>query len=682
MGKVIGIDLGTTNSCVAVLEGGKPVVIPNSEGGRTTPSIIGFSKGSERLIGQLAKRQSVTNAVNTIYSIKRFIGRRWEDTEEERSRVPYTCMKGKDNTVNVQIRGKNYTPQEISAMILQKLKQDAEKYLGESVTQAVITVPAYFTDAQRQATKDSGTIAGLEVLRIINEPTAASLSYGLDKQDQDEIILVFDLGGGTFDVSILQLGDGVFEVKATSGNNHLGGDDFDNFIVLWMVEQFRDREGTDISADRMAIQRLREAAEKAKIELSSTTSTNINLPFITANETGPKHLETELTRAQFEKLVQNLIQSTIKPVEQALKDAAMKPENINKIILVGGSTRIPAVQAAIANYFNTKAPDSSVNPDEAVALGAAIQAGILGGELKDLLLLDVIPLSLGLETLGGIYTKVIERNTTIPTSRSQMYSTAVDGQTSVEIHVLQGERAMVKDNKSLGKFLLKGIPPAPRGVPQIEVNFDIDANGILKVKALDQGTGREQSIEISNTGGLSEAEIQRMQEEAEVYSEKDSQQKLLAELRNQADTLLYNYEATIKEHGDFIDEQIGAEAAESYEELKGVIINSETETNYEDLKQQIEVFRQKLFTLGETLYDQVGSGKTASPAADETSQLVGDVPISEPETPAELETTEVESEVETDTFTDNNLITDEATSAEVEETTEEPENEFGKNPFL
>ena len=686
MGKVIGIDLGTTNSCVAVLEGGKAIVICNSEGGRTTPSIVGFGKRNERLIGQLAKRQSVTNAANTVHSIKRFIGRRWDETEEERSRVPYTSIKGKDDTVNVQIRGKNYTPQEISAMILQKMKQDAEKYLGDSVTQAVITVPAYFTDAQRQATKDAGTIAGLEVLRIINEPTAASLSYGIDKQDKDHTILVFDLGGGTFDVSVLQLGDGIFEVKATSGNNHLGGDDFDNCIVNWLVNQFINQEGTDLSPDKMAIQRLREAAEKAKIELSSTNSTSINLPFIMANETGPKHLETQLTRAQFEKLVQPLVKKTIEPVKRALKDAGMKPEDIDRIILVGGSTRIPAVQAAIGNFFPGKPSDTSVNPDEAVALGAAIQAGILGGEVKDLLLLDVIPLSLGLETLGGIYAKVIERNTTIPTSCSQMYSTAVDGQMSVEIHVLQGERLMVKDNKTLGRFLLKGIPPAPRGVPQIEVNFYMDANGILKVKALDQGTGREQSIEISNTGGLNEAEIQQMQKEAEVYAEQDKQQKQLVELRNQADTLLYNYEVTIKEHGNIINEQLATEIGNSYGLLKQALMNSETDVSYDQLNQQIEGFKQQLFALGETLYEQGTSEKEKLLEEDKSSRIIRDSEVTKPESPKEVKPEVTKSktskELESKVLVNSNSTTNDVNSTKAREIVEASENELGKNPFL
>ena len=601
MEKVIGIDLGTTNSCLAVLEAGQPKVIANSEGGRTTPSIVAFGKVNDRLIGQLAKRQTVTNAENTVYSIKRFIGRRWEDTELERSRVPYNCTKGRDDTVDVQIRGQNYTPQEISAMVLKKLKQDAENYLGAKVTKVVITVPAYFTDAQRQATKDAGTIAGLEVLRIINEPTAAALAFGLDKQDQEQLILVFDLGGGTFDVSILQLGDGVFEVKATSGNNHLGGDDFDNAIVSWMIEQFLAEEKIDITKDKIALQRLREAAEKAKVELSSMMATSINLPFITADSTGPKHLEMELTRSQFENLAENLIAGTIAPMVQALKDAELKPQNIDRIILVGGSTRIPAIQNAIIKFFNGKAPDHSINPDEAVALGAAIQAGVLGGEIDTLLLLDVTPLSLGIETLGEVFTKIIDRNTTIPTSKSQIFSTAVDGQTSVEVHVLQGERAMAKDNKSLGKFLLNGIPPAPRGIPQIEVAFDIDVNGILRVAAQDKGTGREQSIRITSTGGLSSSEIEKMRKQAEAFSEDDQRRKELVELTNQANNLLSSYNSTVQDNPNLVNEQLINLANQKVEELQMAMRNPNI--SVPKFKTLLDDFQQAIFAIGTDVYN-------------------------------------------------------------------------------
>jgi molecular chaperone DnaK len=609
MAKVIGIDLGTTNSCVCVLEGGQPVVIANTEGGRTTPSIVGFAKGGEQLVGQLAKRQSVTNAENTVYSIKRFIGRRWEDTETERNRVPYNCTQGRDATVDVQIRGRNYTPQEISAMILQKLKKDAENFLGQTVEQAVITVPAYFTDAQRQATKDAGTIAGLEVLRIINEPTAAALSYGLDKLDRQQTVLVFDLGGGTFDVSVLQMGNGIFEVKATSGNNHLGGDDFDNEIVRWLIKHFRTTESIDLLRDKMALQRLREAAEKAKIELSTMASTSINLPFIAADASGPKHLEIELTRSKFEEMIAPLVTATLEPVAKAIKDADLVVTDIERIIIVGGSTRIPAVQTAIQNFFNGKELDRSVNPDEAVSMGAAIQAGVVGGDVKDVLLLDVTPLSLGIETLGEVFTKIIERNSTIPTSHSQEFSTATDGQTSVEIHVLQGERAMAKDNKSLGRFLLTGIPPAPRGVPKIEVSFEIDVNGILKVSAQDKGTGREQTVAITNTGGLSKLDIERMRKEAEANAQDDWRRLQLVELKNQANTLIHSYETAIRDNGHLIETGLQEQAREMYDELQVALLSPSP--SLDNVQHAIEQFQQKIFAMGTSMY-QPGASSTSS----------------------------------------------------------------------
>ncbi|MBE9042942.1 molecular chaperone DnaK [Pleurocapsales cyanobacterium LEGE 10410] len=616
MAKVIGIDLGTTNSCVAVLEGGKPVVIANSEGARTTPSMVAFAKGDTRLVGQLAKRQSVTNAQNTIHSIKRFIGRRWEDTEEERSRTPYKCVPGRDNTVDVQIKNRKYTPQEISAMILQKLKADAESFLGEPVTEVVITVPAYFTDAQRQATKDAGTIAGLEVLRIVNEPTAAALAYGLDKQDREENILVFDLGGGTFDVSILQLGNGVFEVKATAGNNHLGGDDFDNVVVRWMIKTFYAQEEIDLRTDKMALQRMREAAEKAKIELSVAQTTSINLPFITADETGPKHIELELSRAKFEELSKALIQKTLEPVKQALKDSGLQPKEIDRIILVGGSTRIPAVQTAIQTIFEGMQIDRSVNPDEAVAAGAAIQAGVLGGEVEDVLLLDITPLSLGIETLGEVFTKIIEKNTTVPTSKSQIFSTAADGQTSVEIHALQGERAMAKDNKSLGKFLLTGIPVAPRGMPQIEVSFEIDVNGILQVSAQDKGTGKQQSITISNTGGLSSSEVEQMRQEADNYAEQDRRNIELVKLKNQAENLIYNYDSTLSEQGDLIREEQKAKVARIKEEFN--IACNNPHTSMKEIEDISEKLHQTLLEIGTEVYQQKNADSDESFMFDES----------------------------------------------------------------
>jgi molecular chaperone DnaK len=551
MGKIIGIDLGTTNSCVAVMEGKDPKVIPNSEGSRTTPSVVGFTKTGERLVGQVAKRQAITNPQNTVFSIKRFMGRKYSEVGSEIKTVPFKVVEDPNGDVRVKIESKDYSPPEISAMILQKMRQTAEDYLGEKVTQAVVTVPAYFNDSQRQATKDAGRVAGLEVLRIINEPTAASLAYGLDKK-KNEKIAVFDLGGGTFDISILEIGDGVFEVRSTNGDTHLGGDDFDKRVIDWLVSEFKKQEGIDLSRDPMALQRLKESAEKAKMELSSTLETNINLPFITADANGPKHMNITLTRAKLEQLVDDLIERTIEPCRKALDDAKLSVKDIDEVVLVGGMTRMPKVQEVVKNFFG-KEPHRGVNPDEVVAVGAAIQGAVLGGEVKDVLLLDVTPLSLGIETLGGVFTRLIERNTTIPTRKGEVFTTAEDSQTSVEIHVLQGEREMAIDNKTIGRFHLDGIPPAPRGVPQIEVTFDIDANGILNVSAKDKATGKQQSIRITASSGLSETEINKMVKDAKEHSSEDKRKREEVNTRNRADQLAYETEKSLKEYGNKLD---------------------------------------------------------------------------------------------------------------------------------
>ena len=596
MGKIIGIDLGTTNSVVAVMEGGQPTVIANQEGGRTTPSVVAFTKSGERLVGQVAKRQSITNPENTVFSIKRFMGRRLDEVNEEQKMVPYKVVRGENGDARVEIQGKKYSPPEISAMILTKLKEAAEAYLGQKVTDAVITVPAYFNDAQRQATKDAGRVAGLDVKRIINEPTAAALAYGLDKK-KNETIAVYDFGGGTFDVSILEVGDGVVEVKSTNGDTHLGGDNIDHRVMDWIVSEFKKESGIDLSKDQMALQRLKEAAEKAKMDLSTLLETDINLPFITADASGPKHLAMKLTRARFEQMCEDIFQRSVGPCKQALADANITPDKIDEVVLVGGSTRIPRVQAIVKGLFN-KEPNKTVNPDEVVAIGAAVQGGVLGGEVKDVLLLDVTPLTLGIETLGGVFTKLIDRNTTIPTRKSEVFSTAADSQTSVEIKVFQGERSMAKDNRLLGVFQLVGIPPAPRGVPQIEVTFDIDANGILNVVAKDKATSNEQKITITSSSGLSKDEVDKMARDAESHSADDRKAKDQIEARNRADAMVYNVEKTLKEHRD----KVGAEDAKNIEMAIEEVKQAITEGEPDKLNAATDKLTQASHKLAEAMY--------------------------------------------------------------------------------
>jgi molecular chaperone DnaK len=619
MGKIIGIDLGTTNSCVAVMEGSEPLVITNSEGKRTTPSIIGFASDGERKVGDPAKRQAVTNPEKTIHSIKRFMGTTYTESKGEVKRVPYKVVKGTGDTPRVQIDDRKFSPQEISAMVLQKMKQTAEDYLGSEVTEAVITVPAYFNDAQRQATKEAGEIAGLTVKRIINEPTAAALAYGLDQKGKDMKVVVFDCGGGTHDVSVLELGDGVFEVLSTDGDTHLGGDDFDNAIIDWLVKEFKDENGLDLTKDPMALQRLREGAEKAKIELSSSPSTEINLPYIMPVDGVPKHLVRNLTRAKFEQLVDSLVQRTIEPCKKAIANANLTVGEIDEIILVGGSTRIPAIQEAVKKFFG-KEPSKGVNPDEVVALGAAIQGGVLAGDVKDVLLLDVTPLSLGIETMGGVFTKLIEANTTIPTKRSQVFSTAVDNQPSVEIHVLQGERAMARDNRTIGRFHLDGLPPAMRGVPQIEVSFDIDANGIINVSALDKGTNKQQNIRIESSSGLSKEEIEKMKQEAEMNAEADKKAKEEIEIINQADSMIFQIEKSLKDIEDKLTEDQKSEINSSLQELK----DAHSAKDIEKIKTSMDKVNTTFQGISQDLYSQ-GSGETN----EETDREVNDVDFEE-----------------------------------------------------